>query len=322
MLGEEDGKEESPKLNIAGATAGTSVVIPKHVDESRRGNAAEPSEEGKGVKPGTDGISTPWRRSAHLNTNLHGVGTELDPVVDEKGDGSQWPYDREERQVAELNNHLAKIGRDIVYFELRLFTNTLKESGVFRWVVGNSRRCGSTVLGSSVGLHLLVLVKSTTLEVWNDKFHAQIDHLGSDGKVDDLLAEAIGVDAPASALCFEMKLLLVLGKRSNSDMENIKVGHNDFAKRHIDECSQKDTEVRHDEVHNKDLLGQGFLVRGMCLVVLELSQSCSRFSQKGVEDRIDSGQDTSRNEDLGRFSMVRSGTSVVVLTRTLLSGPS
>lgn len=95
-----------------------------------------------------------------------------------------------------------------------------------------------------------------------------------------------------------MKLLLILGKGPDSDMKDVKVRHNDFAKRNVDECSQEDAEVRHDEVHDEDLLGQGFLVCSLRLVILELSEPRSGFGKNDIEDGVDGSQDSSRNEYL------------------------
>ena len=90
-------------------------------------------------------------------------------------------------------------------------------------------------------MHLLVLVKSTTLEIRNDEFHTQVDHLGGDGKVDDLLAKAIRIDAPAWIDVVD--LLLVLGERSSSQTEDVEERNYDAAEGDIDESGQEHGQV-------------------------------------------------------------------------------
>jgi hypothetical protein len=98
-----------------------------------------------------------------------------------------------------LHDHLTKIGGDIVNIEFGFLADAVKEGSVLSWVILNGSRCGTTIPRSPIRLHLLVLGKATTLEVWNDKLHAKVDDLGGDCEVYDLLAEAVGVDAPAGA---------------------------------------------------------------------------------------------------------------------------
>ena len=70
-------------------------------------------------------------------------------------------------------------------------------------------------------------------------------------------------------------MLLVFSKGSDGNVEDVKVRYNDLAKGYINEGSQEDSQVGHDEVHDEDLLSQCLLIRLRRLIVLELGQTRS-----------------------------------------------
>ena len=93
-------------------------------------------------------------------------------------------------------------------------------------------------------------------------------------------------------------MLLVLSEGPDSNVENVKVGYNNLAKWNVDKGSQEDSQVRHDEVHDEDLLGQCLVIRLRRLIILELGQTGSSLGQDGIQNRIDSCENASWDEDL------------------------
>ena len=237
----------------------------------------------------------------HLDANLHGVGAELNPVIDEERHSSEGPDDGEEREVTELDDHFPKISGDVVDVEFSFFPDALEECRVFWRVVCGSRR-RSAILCSPLRLDLLVLGEATTLEVWYNELHAKIDDLSSYGEVDDLLAKTIRVDTPAG-VCM-MELLLVFSERSHSYIKDVEMWYDDVAKGNIDKGCQEDAKVRHDEVHDEYFLGEGCVVCSCGLVVFKIRKSSSNLREESVKDRVDCCKDTGRDEDLENFSDV------------------
>jgi hypothetical protein len=54
-------------------------------------------------------------RTLMFDTYLEKVGSELNPVVDEKANWYKRPYGAEERKVAKLNDHFCDVVLDIVW---------------------------------------------------------------------------------------------------------------------------------------------------------------------------------------------------------------
>ena len=93
---------------------GAEAVVAEHVDEGCGGDAAEPSEKAETVEPGADAVGAVRGGALHFKADLGGVGAEFDPVVDDERAGCQGPDDGEEGEVAELDDHFAEVGGDVV----------------------------------------------------------------------------------------------------------------------------------------------------------------------------------------------------------------
>jgi len=94
----------------------------EEVDESSIGDCAEPRDDilevsawtlpsaHQGVKPRADGLDTIPDRSANMLAYLQCVASELDVVVQQGEDRSEWPDNAPHSDIAELRHHLRVVG--------------------------------------------------------------------------------------------------------------------------------------------------------------------------------------------------------------------
>jgi hypothetical protein len=149
-----------------------------------------------------------------------------------------------------LDHHLAVVDRHVVLVQLGLVTDLLQKGGLLGRVLGMGRLLGQ------LRLHLLDRPEHLALHVRHDKLGGEVDDLGREGKVDDLAGESVRVNLPV----FGRDGLPLGSKSLRRELEDVKIGHEDFSKGHVDKGGQEDAQVRGDEVNDEDLLDQGSLV--------------------------------------------------------------
>jgi hypothetical protein len=133
-----------------------------------------------------------------------------------------------------LDHHLPIVDRDVVLIQLGLVSHPLEELGLFGRVLGVNGR----LLGQ-VRLHLLDRLEQLALRVGHDHLGGKVDDLRSDGEVDDLLGESVGINLPALG----RHGLPVGGESLRCELEHIEVGHEKLSKGHVDEGGQEDAEI-------------------------------------------------------------------------------
>ena len=201
----------------------------------------------------------------------------------------------------ELDDHFPIVNSDIVFFQLSLIANALKELGLLGIVLelGLNR-----LLVVALGLDLLNSLERLTFSPRHDDFHGQVDNLRSDGKVDNLFRQPVWINLPALGGQGDT----FRGEFLHSELEDIEVRDQDLGEWDINEGGQEDSEVGGYEVDDEDLLHEGGHMGVLCLVVFQLGEALGQYGKEGGEGRVENGEDDGWEEGL-KVSQRRPGTS-------------
>ena len=85
---------------------------------------------------------------------------------------------------------------------------------------------------------------------------------------------------------------------SDGETKHVEIRNEDAPKRNVDECRQKDGEIRRNEVQHEDLLSQRRLIAIFRLVILIIGQPSGETGQDRGQGRHKRGEETGGQEYL------------------------